>query len=176
MLVGDFTPDEKQKIRDAGNLMITALNSDEFEHWVLGYQWASYKYTGFWPFRKRQIQTANAGFASCSTMSRQGVYAKIMRGQEILDPNDDLEADIEIRVDPSNKRGVLGYTYPNTKAQWIYRWFLKSATIPEIAMNLAHEYMHKLGFVHDFNPTPNRDHSVPYAVGYFVRDFAKKFS
>jgi hypothetical protein len=53
----------------------------------------------------------------------------------------------------------------NTKYFYVY-------TPYQVAGNLTHEWLHKLGFDHDVASTPARPYSVPYAVGYILRDLA----
>ena len=42
----------------------------------------------------------------------------------------------------------------------------------QVAGNLTHEWLHKMGFTHDSAATSTRPYSVPYAVGYIVRQLA----
>ena len=74
-------------------------------------------------------------------------------------------------LDKRYKKGVLGYTYPSTVKQWIYKSFFIDATYKEVSQNLTHEWMHKIGFGHPSKKTSTRKYSVPYACGYFVRDY-----
>ena len=67
-------------------------------------------------------------------------------------------------------RSTIGYTYPDTLRIWINRRFFRSFRPSQVAANLIHEYMHKLGFTHDYNNTPTRKFSVPYAVGRLIRE------
>jgi hypothetical protein len=96
-----------------------------------------------------------------------------MKGAE-LEPDEtpeDNEADIFLKIDRTDKPGVIGYTYSNTKWQWIYSRILREWGAQDIAGNLAHEWCHKIGFEHESSWTSKREHSVPYAIGYYVRDF-----
>lgn len=158
---------EQRKLYLAAKLMESAFNSDQFKNWVLNY---SYKYQkqigGIWPFRKYSYQESFS-FYMDNNLTREEIYTTIMSGKErgsIIDN----EANIFLKIDRSVHRGVIGYTYPNTKWQYVYSWFIDSSSSQQIAGNLAHEYCHKLGFDHPFKSTSLRPFSVPYAVGHYV--------
>ncbi len=53
--------------------------------------------------------------------------------------------------------------------------FLNANRPYKVTTNMVHEWCHKLGFKHDVQATPGRKYSVPYAVGYIVRDLAAKY-
>ena len=64
---------------------------------------------------------------------------------------------------------------PDTSVITSNRRFFDNFTPAEIAGNLAHEWMHKIGFDHDFNSTSRRPYSVPYAVGDLVESLAEQY-
>ena len=105
--------------------------------------------------------------------SREKVYSIIRNGAEILNPQADGVADIQIELDTSWTRNVIGYTYPETMWQWIYAKFFRNWSAAEISGNIAHEYCHKLGFDHEYKWTHDREYSVPYAIGYACENYAK---
>jgi hypothetical protein len=37
-----------------------------------------------------------------------------------------------------------------------------------------HEWMHKIGFTHAVTWSKDRDHTVPYAIGYLIEELAAK--
>lgn len=164
-----FSATEITKLTQAAAIMERALNSQKFKSFVENFSYSKIYTTGFWPFRKQATATSN--FFYDTDLRNHEVYTTIMNGAESLSPEIDGEADINIEIDRSKKRGVLGYTYSHSKINWIYSWFLRDGDVYEVAGNLAHEYMHKLGFEHDFARTPLRPFSVPYAVGDFVSRF-----
>lgn len=167
-----LTEREIDKIQMASFIAYLALNSPEFISFCLNYEWEEIISKGWWPFRKVRT-TSGHGFRMTED-SRQAVCEKIMKGRERLTKEEDHEADIFLKVDRRNRRGVLGYTYKNTKWQWVYSWFLGQASIDEIAGNLIHEWLHKLGYIHEKRYSVLRRHTVPYAIGYFVRDYLNK--
>jgi hypothetical protein len=107
-------------------------------------------------------------------LSNEEVLNKILSGSETLTPEADGEADLQVELDTSWTRNVIGYTYPTTPMQWIYAKFFHNWSEEEICGNIAHEYMHKLGFDHEYKWTHDREFSVPYAVGYACEAYAKR--
>lgn len=164
-----LSPSEEVKLKQALRHAVSVLNSKEFEAFVKGF---SYEYTActgaLWWKRCRKVVVNN--FNWNGDLSNTQVYNKIMTGSETLRPEPDNEVDIDLVIDRRNKRGVLGYTYPNSIKQWIYANFFARASYKEIAANLVHEYFHKLGFDHAFKYHHTRQFTVPYAGGYYVRD------
>jgi hypothetical protein len=82
--------------------------------------------------------------------------------------------DVEVSMYTDNKSDVLGFTRPTTKRIWMNSKYFNKHTPAEVASHLTHEWLHKLGFDHDRERTPERPYSVPYAVGYIVKGIAGK--
>lgn len=159
----NFTGKDLQKIIKAGGYVSEFINSEVFKSIVLNFSFTDYNGNLKNKFHYTEL-------------TNQEVYDKIMSGSEILTPESDGEADISIELDTSWTRNVIGYTYPTTAWQWIYAKFFRNWSEEEIAGNIFHEYMHKLGFDHEFNYTFDREYSVPYKLGYACEEFAKKVS
>ena len=139
-----FTEAEKQKYLKSAEAAVFVLNTQNFKDWCL-----SYKFTS-------------------TTLTNPEIYAKIMSGDDIHSPKDN-DFDIHAILYYSSKN-VVGYTYYNTMKTWINKKFFMIWGIDGVAGNIVHEGMHKLSFNH----ASATDHSsVPYSVGYFVRDFIK---
>ena len=68
--------------------------------------------------------------------------------------------------------GAVGYTYANDPYVYMNRWVQSSYTPMETAGNLFHEWLHKLGHTHSYEWTQDRADSVPYKIGYLIRDMA----
>lgn len=145
-----FTLLELIKLKKAVEVLEQVINSSEFRSKVLSIKFEN-----------------NEGMTSLE------IYNLLMTGKEVLSPAADSEINIDIEMYYSLK-GVIGYTYPNTLRTWINRRFFKRMTPAEIANNLIHEWLHKVGFDHDFYPTKRRVNSVPYAIGYLVQNLAGK--
>ncbi len=150
--------------------MARALGSDNFEDFCLRYSYKSQSCTGYWWWKKCK-SIIHKSFRWNKELCRKEIYDKLMSGKETLSPDHDNEADVFLSLDKKNKKGVLGYTYPSTNWQWIYNWFFKTGNADSIAGNIAHEWCHKMGFGHERKYNSLRSKTVPYAVGYFVRDF-----
>lgn len=81
--------------------------------------------------------------------------------------NDIPDGDLDVYVTfYYSWRSVVGYTTPRTWFTWINRKFFNKFDDADIAGNIAHEYLHNLGFDH---PNADRD-SLVYKFGNLVRD------
>lgn len=147
---------EKHAIIEAGKRLQVVINHREFEQRVLVHE-----YDG------------KSGFADNVIAGRQftnaQVLAILLAGREELDPVLDHEWDMELSV-YTRKRSTVGSTSPGITTVYMNRRALRfeEAGWGEIAGNMAHEHCHKLGFDHDFESTPKRPFSVPYAIGDMV--------
>lgn len=155
----NFFSNDLIKLNKAVKYIEEYLNSGEFENFVKSYS----------------FEDSNGNIVRkfhYTELSNEEVFAKIKSGSEVLTPEHDGEADIEIELDRSWTRNVIGYTYPTTPMQWIYAKFFINWSAEEIAGNILHEYCHKLGFDHEYKWTHDREFSVPYALGYAIEEYA----
>ena len=171
----NFDDDDYQKIQMAINKIAKAVSSTEFKNFVLDYKYTVTTCKGWW-YWKECTENVRYGMRYNYTdweedQTQQQIYDHIISGKERLIPEVDEEADIFLELDKNYKPGVLGYTYPSTSWQWIYNWFFTDGDYHEIAGNIFHEYCHKLSYKHESDYNSLRRHTVPYACGYFVRDF-----
>jgi hypothetical protein len=168
-----FSPKQKAKLDEAVVLWTAVWNSEKFRIAV-----HSFSYEKTYRVRKglfwRKYTAYGKNFLESKGLGNMALYEKLLAGSERLSPGDDGIATISVTLDKSAAKGVIGYTYPSTRTQWIYSSFFERATPPVIAGNLAHEYCHKLGFSHSAKFTPTREFTVPYACGYITRDLAKE--
>ena len=153
-----FEKDHEEKIFSAFDLIKQVIASDEFKRRVLGYT-----YKG-----KKQFVDNNGD-------SNSQVYKKILEASEKLSSskNNTMDLDLESYY---TKKNVIGYTMPSIKAIFINRRYLdkKSFKSNQVAMNLTHEWLHKLGYKHAQKNNSSRPHSVPYAIGYIIREISAK--
>lgn len=141
-----FNDEQIEKHRTAQKMLETVVNS--------------------WEFRQELLALA---LSSTGGMTNAKIYNVIINGAEILSPEIDNEADIFVNA--YKKRGaVVGYTYESTEKTWLNLKFFNTFNYSEIAGNLFHEWLHKLGFGHS---SANEHSSVPYAVGYLVKKLVK---
>lgn len=151
-----FTRNQEDKIHEAMDMIKRVIGTDQFKKRVLGYLFNG----------RRQFNNNNG-------QTNAQIYKTMLLGSEKLTPGSNNAMDIQIRPYFENST-VIGYTMPNTGAIYLNTKFLDmtSFTPNQVAMNLTHEWLHKLGYGHDFNNTPTRPYSVPYAIGYIMRDLA----
>lgn len=142
-----FSTEELKRLRSAGEILEVVVNSAEFRQSVVSKKFSTTKLTG------------------------QQIYDKMMTGAETLSPEVDYEFDVNVEIYEKNN-STVGYTYETSIQTWINRKFFKNFSIGEIAANMLHEWLHKMGFDHasakDYN-------SVPYWTGYLVRDMVKAY-
>jgi len=169
-LRADLSGRDLQKVKDAVNHMADALSGEEFYNWCKSFSYyETYRKWKWWRYKTYRKKVYN--FKMPKGLNREEVYKRLMSGKETLQPTHDNEADMTLFIDYDDAGNVIGYTYPDTVAQWIYYSFFSNNTYRDIAGNLAHEWAHKMGFNHAYNWNNTRKYTVPYAVGYFVRDF-----
>ena len=156
----NFFTNDLIKLNKAVKYVEEFVNSEEFGHLVLDFKFTDYDGNDHQNFHYTKLTNLE-------------VYEKIMAGREVLTPEADGEADIQIELDTSWTRNVIGYTYPTTAWQWIYAKFFRNWSAEEVAGNIMHEYMHKLGFDHEYGWTFEREFSAPYALGYACEKYAK---
>jgi hypothetical protein len=85
----------------------------------------------------------------------------------------DIDNELDFVMSCYTKRWskVIGYTIPGKITNWINRKYLTSMKPWALAGHLFHEKLHQLGFHH----SSASDHkSVPYALGYLVRDLGEQ--
>ncbi len=144
-LIG-FTLEEMDKHRTAQRMLELVVNS--------------------WEFRQELLALA---LTSTGGMDNAKIYNLVINGAEILSPESDYEADISVHA--YRKRGsVVGYTYASTEKTFLNLNFFRKYDYSQVASNLMHEWLHKLGFGHK---SASEHTSVPYAVGYLAGRLVK---
>ena len=154
----NFSPDEEAKVMKAVEIIKKVIASGEFKERVLNYQ-----YNG-----KKQFFD-NGGHTN------EQVYEKILAGAEQMgnkSQNNVMDVELELYHQATS---TIGYTYPNTVRIWMNKKYFDKYTPLNVADNLMHEWMHKIGFVHATTWSESRDHSVPYAIGYLIEELASQY-
>jgi hypothetical protein len=153
-----FSRDQEDKIYEAFELIKKVVASDQFKRQIL-----NKKFKG-----KRKFFDNNG-------MSNALVYKKILEGSEMLSPGKNNTMDLHLKS-YYTKANVIGYTMPSIKTIYLNTRYLdmNSFKANQVAMNVTHEWLHKLGFKHSSDRTPERPHSVPYAVGYIMKSLASR--
>jgi hypothetical protein len=168
----NFNESEARKVQEATEHFHEAINSPEFKEFMLNFSYEVQSCSGRWCWRKCSV-TDRSEFKRNNGLSNEGVYNQLLTGEETLRPGVDREIDVDLELDRRYKRGVLGYTYSSSKSQWIYNSFFRNGEVHDVAGNIAHEWVHKMGYGHASKDNSTRKYTVPYAVGYFVRDYIR---
>jgi hypothetical protein len=169
---GYIKPEHSAKIDLASVVAEQVLNDPEFKQSVLDFKWEVSYRVGF--FRRKWVTESGTGFRMSEGLDAAGVWGKIEAGDELQKGAVDGEVDIIINVDYPGKRGILGWTMPSILNQHISGWFLEGAEVYEIVGNMIHEWMHKVGFDHEYRGNVLRPFTVPYAVGDIAERIAKR--
>ncbi len=153
----NFNREQEEKVKKAVEIIKKVIALKEFRDRVL-----NYSYKGINQFHE------NGG------MTNGEVYQKLLDGAEKMGnttKNNSLDVELELYHQTTN---TIGYTYPNTVRIWMNTKYYNKYTPVKVADNLMHEWMHKIGFTHSVTWSKDRDHTVPYAIGYLIEELAAK--
>jgi len=157
----NFTKNDRLKIDEASVILTTVINSEEFKKRVL-----NFTFNGQLRFHDNQGK------------SNQEIYDHIMTGAEVLMPNTTgvMNFDLSLYRSRNPFSQVRGYTRPSTSRIFIAKKFFRRTSwrAKDVAANMAHEWVHKMGYKHDFKSNRDRPFSVPYGVGYIIEDIAEE--
>ena len=149
-----FGGENFHKMQQALQVLELILNSQEFKQRVLS-------------FRNAKGQRT---FSSNQGLSNEQVYERIMMGAETLLPGTEGEVNLYLALYSERWSRVVGYTKPSINRISINEKFFRNFTPAQIAGNLAHEWVHKLGFDHR---SAKEYDSVPYAIGDIVAQLGR---
>lgn len=152
----NFNQQQQKKIKQALDLIKMVVGSSEFRDRILEHE-----------FKGKKQFFDNLG------LTNEEIYQKIVDGAEIMNPEKNFKMDIELEL-YHEKTNTIGYTYPHVVRVWLNKKYFEKYTPVQVADNLFHEWMHKLGFDHDIKHNPDRPFSVPYAIGYLIEELAAK--
>ncbi len=153
----NFEREQEEKVHKALEIIKAVVASREFRKRV-------YHFT----YNGKQAFVDNQGY------SNEDIYQILLNASEKLNPGNDHEMDLDLELYYSYKNTV-GYTYPNVMRIWMNTKYFNVYTPAEVAGNIFHEWTHKLGFTHDTQYSAARDASVPYALGYIIRNLGKHY-
>lgn len=156
LVLVNFDEAQATKVQSAAEIIKRVISSQEFKTAVLNHRFEG----------KRS-------FANNNGLSNQQIYDRILIGAEKLTAAKNNAMDVELELYFQNTT-TIGYTYPSTTRIWMNTKYFNSYTPTSVSSNLMHEWLHKLGFGHDAAATAIRPYSVPYAIGYLVRDLAAR--
>jgi len=119
------------------------------------------------------------GFVQNNGMSNQQVYDYLMAGAEEYPTqqpaNGMADMFLSIYTPPWYKMfsKALAFTSTDDPFLHIYKKYYNDASVADISNTLIHEWTHKMGFVHDYDPTARRPYSVPYGVGGIIENMVQ---
>lgn len=128
-------------------------------------------------FRKKvlnHLYNGTKSFANNNGLTNSQIYQTLLDAAEKLKPAKNNTMDVGVKLYYANN-SVVGYTNPSITYINVNKKFFNSYDPNEVAGNLFHEWLHKLGYGHDSTATARRPYSVPYAIGYMIRDLGKNF-
>jgi hypothetical protein len=157
----NFDDCDQDKVKKAKEIIELIMNSEEFKNRVL-----NFTYNG-----KKEFHQNNG-------LTNEEIYNLLMTGEELLMPESTgvMNFDLTLYTSKNPWSKVKGYTNPDSMRIYINRKFFKlsSWTAVDTAGNMVHEWVHKMGFSHDYRDNNDRPYSVPYAIGYIVGDIARE--
>jgi len=157
--LSNFLDSDKLKLYKAVEILRDVMNSKELKNLIL-----NHKYKGEVTFNQN------------NEMTNEEIYNHLMTGAENLKPDADQTMNFDLTLyrskNPWSK--VKGYTLPDTMQIWLNKKFYRKSswTSVDVAANMAHEWVHKMGFGHDYYYNEDRPYSVPYAIGKLVGQVA----
>ena len=154
----NFSETQKEKVYDAADLIEKVIASEEFRKEVLNYT-----------FKGKKRFLNNRGFSNAQ------IYKRILEASEkMLKKGKNNVMDIELQLYREDTT-TIGYTYPNVVRVYMNTKYFEHFSSVQVSDNMMHEWLHKIGFDHAIKYSPDRDHSVPYAIGYIVKRLAKRY-
>lgn len=155
--ISGFNSSDVDKYNQAVSLVKKVVATEAFRTKVL-----NHRYNGI----KQFVQ--NNG------LSNAQIYQAILDAAEKLSPTKNNTMDVGVKLYYQNSNTV-GYTSPSINYINVNTKYFDTYDVNEVAGNLFHEWLHKLGYGHDSSVTARRPYSVPYAIGYMIRDLGKNF-
>jgi hypothetical protein len=155
MKIDGFSGESLKKLNTAFTLLEKVVNSNEFKDRVIN-------------FKNR---SGLREYASNKGLTNEEIYQIFMEGRETLQPNTPGEMNYYLKLYYNPFSRVIGYTSGDTNLININWRFFKNYQPSDVAANLAHEWVHKIGFDH---ASAKEHDSAPYAIGYIVGDMAKR--
>jgi hypothetical protein len=143
---------EKVRTLRIGQLMETVVNSEEFRRRVLAHKW-----------------NGKVQYADNDGLTNEEIYAKIR--EAIEHDNPDGRPHVMELVHRMGRpwfcswRRAIGFTVFGSPVITTYFCKYHRMSDADLGGHFVHEWMHRIGFVHDFHRTAKRPYSVPYGVG-----------
>ena len=169
------TKKQKRLYKKGLDCAIAVINSPRFLQDIEGFKYRDSNRKKHLNF-KRNYSTPwmqYVGREERTELSNKDIYSIIMSGWDMYSKEKDGDIDTNAKLYHKRLSSAMGYsyshsldTYSNT-AKWRGT---EREIVAGVAGNIIHEYMHNLGFGHDYKWNPTREFTVPYAIGYIVRN------
>ena len=157
MQLTGFSAESIEKLNKAFAAMEAVVNTEEFKDRVIN-------------FKNTKGERA---FASNESKTNEEIYAIFMEGREDLQPNTPHEMNFFLKQYYKRWSAVIGQTNPSTNVISLNWKFFRNFAPSDVAGNLAHEWVHKLGFGHK---SAAEHDSAPYAIGYIVGEMTERYN
>jgi hypothetical protein len=153
----NFSAEQEAKVETAIALIKKVIASQEFKNRVINHTYEGKK-----------------TYVDSNGLTNIQIYRKILEAAErmgVTARNNTMDVELELYFAATT---TIGYTYPNVTRIWMNTKYFDKYTPHQVAGNLMHEWVHKLGFGHATKWSKSRDYSVPYAIGYLMEQLSKK--
>ena len=162
--INGLTPEREQKMKLAMSIFEKVMNDKDFQNELSSF-----------PYQYDVDTDTNR------TLTPQQVAVKLMNGQEFYKKDNDQTANLHWFIKKKNKplfsrHPAIGYGNEDGIPIYTYTWFFDNSDIADIVGHIAHEWSHKVGFEHQYEPHPRRDNTVPYAFGNLFVKYAAKYA
>lgn len=135
------------------------------------------KVIGSETFRSRILNHTYGGvkkFNNNNGLTNSQIYTKVLEGMESYLKTKNNTMNLNVKVYYQNS-STVGYTTTTSQYINMNTKFLNSYTSNQVARNMTHEWLHKLGFGHSASYSTARNYSVPYAIGSIMEELAAKY-
>jgi hypothetical protein len=146
--VSNFSVDDGARLNRITRNLETVINSVHFRNLVLEHS-----------FKAQKTFHLNNGDIN------ERVYSRIMSGEETRNVISDGVWNLNLRLKFIFSPSTIAYTTVGSPMINISRRYWRVSSDAKMAGTICHEYMHKVGYVHSFNATPDRPFTVPYGIG-----------
>lgn len=156
MDIKGFDAESMKKLEKAFEIVEKVVNSEEFKNRVLNFENAK----------------GERAFASNKKLTNEEIYGIFMDGRESLQQNTPGEMNYFLSLYYKRFSRVIGWTNGSINTININWKFFKNFKPSDVAGNLVHEWVHKIGF--DHKSAAEHD-SAPYAIGYIAREMGERY-